>query len=120
MAEKFDTVEEYVASFPTDVQQVLESIRNAVRAAAPDAVETISYQMPTFTLDGTAIVHFAAWKRHIGVYPIPAGSAEFTARMARYATDKATARFPLSEPVPYHLIGEMVTIRVNQLPGTAP
>ncbi|MET0694023.1 MAG: DUF1801 domain-containing protein [Propionibacteriaceae bacterium] len=107
MAEKHATVEAYIDAAPTEVRAVLEQIRSAIHGAVPGAGEKISYDMPTITLDGRSLVHFAAWKHHIGLYPLPAADESLTAELAPYNTGKGTARFPLDRPVPYELIGRV-------------
>ena len=92
-------IDAYVAGFPNDVQAILQKIRRTIRKAAPDAAETIKYQMPTFTLNGN-LIHFAAYKKHIGVYPVPRGDAQFKDALARYDGQKSTARFPFDKPIP--------------------
>ncbi len=108
------TIDEYIAGFPDDVQQILQQIRQTIRAAAPDAQETISYQMPTFTLHGRSVVHFAAFKKHIGFYPDPSGIEAFKDELAPYANSKGAVQFPLGKPVPYELISRVVTYRVEE------
>lgn len=111
---KFTTMDAYIASFPKEVQGVLEKIRQTIRKAAPGAVEAISYQIPTFKLNGNNLVHFAAWKEHIGFYATPAGNAAFRKELARYKVAKGSIRFPLDEPIPYDLVVKMVTFRVRE------
>jgi uncharacterized protein YdhG (YjbR/CyaY superfamily) len=106
-------IDEYIAGFSPDVQEVLEAVRAAIRAAAPDAEETIKYQMPTFTLEGN-LIHFAAFRNHIGLYPAPAGSEELQKKLSAYRGAKASLRFPLDEPIPLDLIGEIVKARVRE------
>ena len=108
---KPNSIDEYIASTPRDVQPILEEIRKTIRRAAPEAKETIKYQMPTYTLNGN-LISFAAYKKHIGLYPAPEGDAEFNHRLAVYKTEKSTVRFPLDEPVPYDLVGEIVHYRL--------
>jgi uncharacterized protein YdhG (YjbR/CyaY superfamily) len=110
MAEKFETVDEYISSFPGDVQVILREIRETIRKAAPATDEKISYEMPTITLNGHNVAHFAAWKDHIAVYPIPDGDEAYEAEIAPYRSVRSTARFPLTDPVPYDLIGRMVAL----------
>jgi len=107
-----NTIDAYIASCPRDVQPILEEIRKTIRKAAPEAEETVKYQIPTFTLKGN-LISFAAYKRHIGLYPAPEGDAEFNHRLAVYKTEKSTLRFPLDRPVPYDLISEIVRYRVS-------
>jgi uncharacterized protein YdhG (YjbR/CyaY superfamily) len=101
---KFQSVDAYIASFPTDVQAVLQEVRQALHAAVPGADETISYDIPTLTLDGRAVVYFAGWKEHVSVYPLPEGDREFDEAVAPYRSGAATAKFPLSRPVPLELV----------------
>lgn len=110
---KPETIAEYIALFPPDVREILEKIRATIRSAAPGAQETISYQIPTFTLNG-ALVHFAAFKNHIGFYPPVKGDAKVEAAVARYAGEKGNLRFPLDEAIPYRLIERIVKMRVKQ------
>jgi uncharacterized protein YdhG (YjbR/CyaY superfamily) len=110
----FTTVDEYIATFPDDVQAVLAQVRATIRAAAPDAVETISYQMPTFKQQGKAVIYFAGYKKHIGIYPVPAGDAALQAEVAPYVAGKGTLQFPLEQPIPYGLIARVVKARVRE------
>jgi uncharacterized protein YdhG (YjbR/CyaY superfamily) len=114
MAGRFASIDDYIRSFPADVQILLEQVRRAIRNAAPAAEEAISYQMPTITLNGRRLVHFAAWKHHIGLYPVPAADEALERELAPYRAAKGTARFPLREPVPYDLIERLVTLLVQQ------
>lgn len=107
------TVDEYIAQFPPEVQQVLERVRQTVREAAPEAVEKISYGMPTFYLQGN-LVHFAAYERHIGFYPTPTGIEAFGQELAQYQSGKGSVRFPLDQPIPYDLIRRIVLARVGE------
>ncbi|MCI0579973.1 MAG: DUF1801 domain-containing protein [Chloroflexi bacterium] len=109
-----NNIDEYIASFPNDVQEILEKIRMTIRDAAPDAEETISYRMPTFTLKGSYLVYFAAYKKHIGFYPAPIGNAEFKEEMAVYESGKGTLKFPLDKPIPFDLISKIVQFRVRE------
>jgi uncharacterized protein YdhG (YjbR/CyaY superfamily) len=106
------TIDEYIAGFPADVQVLLTKIRKTIRNAAPDAQERISYQIPTFTLKGN-LVSFAAYKKHIGLYPAPEGSARFNSDLAPYRAGKSTVRFPLDKPIPFDLITQIVELRVR-------
>ncbi|MGV8967300.1 MAG: iron chaperone [Cellulomonas sp.] len=105
----YPTVDDYIRSFPQDVATRLEEIRRTIRTVAPTTAETMSYQMPTVTLDGKYLVYFAAWKNHIGLYPIPLLSGGLEDEVAPYRGTKSTVRFPLSEPIPYGLIGRVVS-----------
>ena len=108
------TIDEYIGAFPAQVQPVLAEIRRTIREVAPAAGETISYQMPTFTLNGKHLVYFAGWKNYVSLYPIPAGDAAFQRDIAPYRAGKGTLRFPLGKPVPYDLIGRLVTFLVEE------
>lgn len=107
------TIDEYIAGFPPDVRKILQSVREVVRKAAPAAEEAISYQIPTFKLHG-ALVHFAAFKAHIGFYPPVRGDARIEKAVARYAGEKGNLRFPLDEPMPLDLIERITKLRVKQ------
>ena len=107
-------IDEYIAGFPNDVQEILERIRMTIRKAAPDAEETISYQMPTFALKGN-LVHFAAYKNHIGLYPAPTGIEEFKKELSVYEGGKGSVRFPLDNPIPFDLISRIVKFRVKEI-----
>lgn len=109
----FRSIDEYIATFPEDIQKILQEIRATVQAAAPDAKEKISYQMPTFDLKGN-LVHFAAFKNHIGFYPTPSGTEAFREEIARYQGAKGSIRFPLDEPMPLDLIRRIVEFRVAE------
>jgi uncharacterized protein YdhG (YjbR/CyaY superfamily) len=105
MTEPIETVDGYIASFPPDVQDVLQRVRRSLHEAVPGSGEMISYHMPTITFEGSYLVAFAAWKKHIGLYPAPEGDPDFDAEMEPYRAERATARFPLDRPIPYDLIG---------------
>jgi uncharacterized protein YdhG (YjbR/CyaY superfamily) len=107
------TIDEYIAGFPIDVQQILQQIRQTIREAAPGAQEAISYQMPTFKLHGN-LVHFAAFRQHIGFYPTPSGIDAFKDELAPYASSKGAVQFPLGKPNPHALISRIVTNRVEE------
>ena len=107
------SIDEYIASFPKDIQTILQKIRKTVKKAAPEATEKISYQMPTFYLNGN-LVHFAAFKHHIGFYPTPSGTAKFQKEIANYKAAKGSIQFPLDEPIPYDLITKIVEYRVQE------
>ncbi len=104
------SIDEYIAAFPKDIQEVLEKIRMTIQKAAPDAQETIKYQMPTFILEGN-LVHFAAFKKHIGFYPPVKGMLQFKEELAAYEGPKGSLKFPLDKPIPYELISEIVKFR---------
>jgi len=106
-------IDEYIASFPKDIQEILEKIRITIRKAAPDAEETIKYQLPTFTLKGN-LVHFGAFKKHIGFYPTPTGTEEFKNELSVYEGARGSVQFPLDKPIPYDLISKIVKFRVQE------
>jgi uncharacterized protein YdhG (YjbR/CyaY superfamily) len=106
----FTTVDEYIGSFPPDVRKILEEIRGTIRSAVPLSEETISYQIPTFTLEGSAVVYFAGWKHHVAVYPIPAGDEAFEQELAPYRAAKGTLKFPLKQPIPFGLIERVAVL----------
>ena len=106
-------IDEYIAGFPKDVQAILQKIRRTIRKAAPDAEETISYQIPTFTLKGN-LVHFAAFKKHIGFYPTPTGIEKFKNELSIYEGAKGSVKFPLSKPIPFALISKIVKFKVKE------
>jgi uncharacterized protein YdhG (YjbR/CyaY superfamily) len=106
-------IDEYIAGFPEDVQAILQKVRATIRAAAPEAEETISYQMPSFRLKGY-LVYFAAHKNHIGLYPAPSGIEEFMQELSPYVGGKGSVRFPLDRPIPYDLIARIVKFRAEE------
>ena len=107
-------IDEYIARFPADVQKILHSIRQTIRKAAPDAAEAISYQIPTFKINGKNFIHFAAFKNHIGLYPAPRGVDEFAEELSNYDGGKGTVQFPLDKPIPYDLITRIVKFRTKK------
>ena len=107
------TVDAYIAGFPSAIQQLLQQIRAAVREAAPEAAETIKYAIPTYTLRGN-LVHFAAYKHHIGFYPTPSGTDAFEAELSKYKRAKGSVQFPLDQPIPLNLISKIVKFRVQE------
>lgn len=110
------TIDAYIAGFPPDVQERLETIRAAIRKAAPGAEEAIKYAIPTFVLNGN-LIHFAAYKHHIGLYPAPRGHEDFKDELAAYEGGKGTVQFPHDKPLPMRLIGRIVKFRVQQTTG---
>jgi uncharacterized protein YdhG (YjbR/CyaY superfamily) len=106
-------IDEYIAGFPPGVQEILERIRTTIREAAPDAGEAMKYRMPTFTLKGN-LVHFAAFKSHIGFYPAPTGIEQFREEAAAYESGRGTLRFALDAPIPFDLIRRIVTFRAKE------
>lgn len=106
-------IDAYISSFPTDIQARLHAVRAAIREAAPEASEKISYQMPTFYLNGN-LVHFAAMKHHIGFYPSPSGIDAFSEQLKPYKSSKGAVQFAYTEDIPYELIKEIVRYRVQE------
>jgi uncharacterized protein YdhG (YjbR/CyaY superfamily) len=107
------TIDEYIAAFPKNVQNLLKDVRRTIRKAAPESEEAISYQIPAFRFHGR-LVYFAAWKNHIGIYPLPKGDVAFRKELLPYKTGKATVRFPIDKPLPLKLIGRIVKYRVEE------
>lgn len=106
-------IDDYIANCSAQVQDVLQELRQTIRQAAPDAKETINYMMPTFTLEGN-LVHFAAFKNHIGFYPAPSGIDQFREELSTYELSKGTIRFPLGQPLPLKLVSRIVKFRVQE------
>jgi uncharacterized protein YdhG (YjbR/CyaY superfamily) len=107
-------INEYIAASPVDVQHILEHVRSTIRATAPDAKETINYGIPTFKMKGN-LVHFAAFKKHIGFYPTPSGVEAFKHEFTGYEVSKGTVKFRLDKPIPYNLISRIVAFRVAEI-----
>ena len=110
---KFRTIDEYIANYPKNVQIILEEVRKAIREAAPEAVETISYQMPAFKQNGI-LVWFAAFKNHIGFFPKVTAIEAFKGQLSTFQTSKGTIQFPINEPIPFDLVKEIVQFRVKE------
>jgi uncharacterized protein YdhG (YjbR/CyaY superfamily) len=108
---KFDAIDSYIASFPKETQNILEQLRMTIRKAAPEAEETINYGIPTFTLKGN-LVHFAAFKNHIGFYPTPTAIEAFKKDLSAYDGAKGSVKFPLDKPIPFDLISRIVKFRI--------
>ena len=108
-----NSIDEYIALFPIEVQKILEELRTVIKTSAPGAVEKISYQIPTFFLKGN-LVHFAAFKNHIGFYPTPGGIQAFKKELSMYKGAKGSIQFPLDKPLPLDLIGKIVKYRVAE------
>lgn len=115
MATKHHSVDEYIATFPDDVQKVLQEIRTVIRNAAPEAAETISYDMPTFNLNGTYLIYFAGWKRHVALYPVTGKISETLAtELSGYKGTKGSVHFPLNKPMPLDLIRKITELRIAE------
>jgi uncharacterized protein YdhG (YjbR/CyaY superfamily) len=106
-------IDEYIAVLPEEVKTIMETVRKVIHEAAPDAVETMSYQIPTFDLQGN-LVHFAAFRNHIGFYPTPSGMEAFREELSAYKGSKGSVQFPLDQPIPYDLITRIVKYRVQE------
>ena len=107
------TIDEYISECPEEVRPVMQKIRSVIKEAAPQASEKISYQMPTFYLNGN-LVHFAAHQNHIGFYPTPSGIEAFSDELSIYKSSKGAVQFPLDQPMPYELIGKITRFRVAE------
>jgi uncharacterized protein YdhG (YjbR/CyaY superfamily) len=110
---KFSNIDDYIASFPVETREILEQLRETISKNAPGAMQTINYGIPTFTLKGN-LVHFAAFKNHIGFYPTPSGIEAFKKDLSAYEVAKGSVKFPIDEPLPFDLIGRMVKFRVEE------
>jgi uncharacterized protein YdhG (YjbR/CyaY superfamily) len=110
---KYSTIDEYISSFPKNIQKMLGDVRSVIRKVAPDSVEAISYGIPTFKLNGN-LVHFAAFKNHIGFYPTPNGIEEFEKELSVYKQGKGSVQFPVDQPLPLDLISKIVKYRVKK------
>lgn len=113
------SIEEYIAGFPNEVQEILQKIRMTIKKAVPEAEETISYNMPTFNLRGQYLIYFAAYKKHIGLYPVPTGDKKFNEELSTYRAGKGTLQFPLDQPIPYNLISKIVKVRAKEVSAKA-
>lgn len=107
------TIDEYIAQFDGDIKKKLVELRRVIKEEAPQAEEKISYQMPTFAQNGN-LVHFAAFKNHIGFYPAPSGIENFQKELARYKTSKGAIQFPMEEDIPMDLVREIVKFRLKE------
>ncbi|WP_339314248.1 DUF1801 domain-containing protein [Paenibacillus sp. FSL R10-2734] len=109
----YESIDDYISKFPPEIQEILSTIRKVIKEAAPEAKEKISYQMPTFELHGN-LVHFAAFKNHIGFYPTPNGIDAFKEELSGYKGAKGSIQFPINQPMPYELISKIVKYRVAE------
>ena len=110
---KPNNIDEYIAGFPKETQEILQQIRTTIKNSVPEAEETISYAIPTFKLKGVYLVYFAAFKNHIGFYATPTGHAEFKDELSNYKQGKGSVQFPLDKPIPFDLIKRIVEFRVK-------
>ena len=113
ISKDYKSVDEYIGTFPKEVQGILEKIRHAIRMAAPEAEEAISYQIPTFKLNGN-LVYFAGWKNHVAFYPSSSAIKVFSKELSSYETTKGTIKFPLDKPIPFGLITKITKFRVKE------
>lgn len=113
MKKQYKNIDEYIGTFPPEVQAVLEKVRQTIHDAAPTATEAIAYGIPTFKLNGN-LVHFGGFKNHVGFYPAPKGIEAFKKELAQYLGGKGTIQFPLDKPIPFDLITRIVKLRVTQ------
>jgi uncharacterized protein YdhG (YjbR/CyaY superfamily) len=113
MPEKFATVEEYIASFPPHTREILESVRDAIRSQAPGAEERIRYDMPAVILGGRYAIHYAAWKKHLGIYPVARAPEELEQEIAPYRSGTDSVNFPYSKPVPIELVARIAAFLVQ-------
>ncbi len=115
---RFATVEEYLQALPDEAREVVEGVRRSIRAVVPEAGETISYSMPTFTLDGRPLVHVAAWKRHVGLYPLPPLDGALAAEVEPYRGAKDAMQLRYDRPIPYGLVERVIAVLVDQRAGS--
>lgn len=109
-----DTVESYIATFPKEVQEILQQVRLIIQQNAPEAIESIAYKMPAYKYDGKPLVYFAGYKNHIGFYATPTGHTKFAAALSKYKQGKGSVQFPLSEAIPLDLIAQIVLFKVAE------
>jgi uncharacterized protein YdhG (YjbR/CyaY superfamily) len=109
-----NNIDEYIAGFPKEIQKTLKLIRAAIKKAAPDAEETISYAIPTFTLNGHYLIYFAGYKKHVSIYPAPRGNEDFKDELSQYKGGKGTVQFPLDKPIPLNLLRRIVKFRIKE------
>lgn len=111
---EFETIDAYIKSHPEEVQGLLGALRKTILNEVPDSDEAIRYDMPTITMDGASVVHFAAWKHHIGLYPVPEMPPEIERDVEQYRSGNATVKFPLNEPVPFSIVKKIVRVLVAE------
>ena len=113
------TIDEFISQYPPDIQTILQKIRTTIQKSAPGAEEAMAYGIPTFKLNGKNLVHFSAFKEHIGFYPTPSGIAKFKKELSAYEWAKGSVKFPLDRSIPYALIGKITQVRVKEVTGQA-
>jgi uncharacterized protein YdhG (YjbR/CyaY superfamily) len=111
---QFETINEYISTFPKNIQDILKKFREIIKKSAPKSEEMIKYRMPTFTLNNRNLVHFAAFKNHIGFFPTPSAIIAFKKELSGYQTSKGTIQFLLNQPIPFDLVRKIVKFRVNE------
>jgi len=116
---KAENIDDYIAHFPEEIQEKLQKVRLTIRKAAPEAEEKISYAIPTFTLNNTYLVYFAAFKNHIGFYPTPVAGEEFKEELSVYKTGKGSVQFPYHQEIPFDLITRIVKFRIKEISAKA-
>lgn len=115
MSTKFTSINEYIVTFPPTTQHILQQLRNSIKKTVPQATESISYNIPTFKLNGKNLVHFAAFEKHVGFYATPTGHAAFEDELSKYKQGKGSVQFPLSDPLPIDLIIRIIKFRVTEV-----
>ena len=111
---EMNTVDEYIDAFPEETKKILQQIRGIIKDSAPDAIEGISYGMPSYKVTGKPLVYFAGYKNHIGFYATPTGHAAFESELSKYKQGKGSVQFPLNKPIPFDLIKKIVDFRYNE------
>ena len=114
MTARPNSIDEYIAAFPKDVQKILKQVRKTIKTAAPKTEEKISYGIPTFTMNGKYLIYFAGWKNHISVYPVPVGDDAFNKEVSQYVAGKGTLKFPIDKPLPLKLITKIVKLKIAE------
>jgi len=116
----FNNVDDYIQSFPGEIQELLQQVRGIIKKTAPEAIESISYGMPAYKLKGRPLVYFAGYKNHIGFYATPSGHSEFAEELSKYKQGKGSVQFPVTAPMPLELIEKIVRFRVKESLGKSP
>ncbi|MBL8014691.1 MAG: DUF1801 domain-containing protein [Candidatus Doudnabacteria bacterium] len=111
---RFQSVDEYVQSFPAATQEVLEKIRSTIKEQVPEVTEVISYNIPCFNYQGKYLIYFAGYAKHVAVYPVHPEEYPFAEQLQEYASGKATLQFPLSKPIPYDLIKKILKHKITE------
>lgn len=114
MAPTAASIDEYISTFPEATQEILQELRRHVLVALPDAEERISYQIPTFAVDGQYVIYIAGWKNHVSIYPIPDGDDQLNTDLAPYLSGRSTLKLPLNRPIPWDLVDRAIAARVAE------